>query len=93
MIRRTMLVAATTALGACAGSKAPAPDTSAGAVPTPAAAVSAADSVKADSTKPATDTTAKRAAAKAPMGDHDVALKPKFSIDEKTGKVTPIKRP
>jgi len=98
MIRRTMMVTATMALGACGGSKAPAPDTSAGAVP-------AVDSAKADSTKPATDTSgkaatpaakppaAKAADAKAAPGDHDVALKPKFTVDEKTGKVTPIKRP
>lgn len=96
MIRRTMMVTAAIALGGCGGSKAPTPDTSAGAVPS--AAVPAIDSAKADSTRLAMDTTVKAAAAKsatakAPLGDHDVALKPKFSIDEKTGKVTPIKRP
>ncbi len=93
MIRRTMMVAAAVALGACGGSKAPAPDTSAGAVPPSADTVPLVDSVKADSATPAKDTTVKAAATKAPLGDHDVALKPKFSIDEKTGKVTPIKRP
>ena len=105
MIRRAMMVTATIALGACGGSKTPAPDTSAGVVSSPAAAVPAVDSARADSAKPATDTSVKAAApagkptatkaadAKAALGDHDVALKPKFTIDEKTGKVTPIKRP
>jgi hypothetical protein len=102
MIRRPMMVAAALSIGACGGSKAPAPDTSAGVAP--AAVTATVDSTKADSTKladslaKATELRAKSPAAKGPdsttvPGDHDRALKPKFTIDEKTGKVTPIKRP
>lgn len=98
----TMLASGLLFAAACAGgTKVPAADTSAAAVPAPAAVIPAADS-----TKPAADTSAKTTApvaapvtakptdakAAAP-GDYDRAIKPKFSIDEKTGKVTPIKRP
>jgi len=115
MIRRTMMVAGSLALGACSGSKAPAPDTSAGAAPAPAAAVPAVDSMKVDSVrvdtlKPATDTSTKRVVpAKKPAVSEpgafkaippkpdsvgfDIAIKPKYKVDEKTGKITPIKRP
>ena len=95
MIRRAMMVAATFALDACGGSKAPAPDTSAGIEPVPAAAAPAIDTARADSTKQASDTSAKASAptTKPAPGDRDVAIKPKFTIDEKTGKLTPIKKP
>ncbi|MCX5760619.1 MAG: hypothetical protein NTW72_03800 [Gemmatimonadetes bacterium] len=98
----TMLASGLLFAAACAGgTKAPAADTSVAAAPAPAAAMPAADS-----TKPAADTSVKTtapsvapAAAKptdakaAAPGDYDRAIKPKFTIDEKTGKVTPIKRP
>ena len=35
----------------------------------------------------------KSAAPNEETGDHDKAIRPKFKIDEKTGAVTPIKRP
>lgn len=105
MIRRTMMCTAALALGACGGGKAPAPDTSAGALPAPAA-----DNAKADSASLATESATKAAAsatnpaivgpaavnvtpAKADSVGFDKAMKPKYQIDEKTGKVTPIKRP
>ena len=115
MIRRTMMCTAALALGACGGGKAPAPDTSAGALPAPAAAAPpaaapAADNAKADSASLATESATKAAAsatnpaivgpaavnvtpAKADSVGFDKAMKPKYQIDEKTGKVTPIKRP
>lgn len=104
MIRRTMMAFATLALGACGGSKAPAPDTSAGTAPV--AAGPTVDSATADTARPpVTDTSVKPAAPGAKPGaaraadttvapgDRDIAIKPKYTIDEKTGKVTPIKRP
>lgn len=110
MIRRTMMVTATFALGACGGSKAPAPDTSAGTPPASAVAAPPADSVQADSARLANESAAKAAASatnpavvgpaavrvtpsKADSVGFDRAMKPKYQIDEKTGKVTPIKRP
>ena len=99
MIRRSLMAAAALGALACGSAgKSPAPDT-AGAGEAPA---SVADSVRMDSTARAADslarTAAKPGAAKpadtsAAPGDYDRALKPKFSIDEKTGKVTRIKRP
>ncbi|MEK7240930.1 MAG: hypothetical protein AAB224_10115 [Gemmatimonadota bacterium] len=105
-IRRSLMAAASLGALACGGAgKTPAPDTSAaGEAPASAAdsAASVADSVRADSSRRAADSLAKTAAkagtakmadSNAAPGDYDRALKPKFSIDEKTGKVTPIKRP
>lgn len=106
MMRRTLIVAAALGALACGSAgKTPAPDTAGiGEAPASAAdsAASIADSVRSDSIKRAADSSAKAAAktgtakladTNAAPGDYDRALKPKFTIDEKTGKVTPIKRP
>lgn len=105
MMRRSLTVAAALGALACGGGKNPAPDTSAvGEVPAGAAdsAATVADSVRSDSIKRGADSSAKAAAkpgaakmadTSGAPGDYDRALKPKFTIDEKTGKVTPIKRP
>ena len=102
-IRHARLAALTLTLGACGGGKAPAPDTTAVAAPAPAG--SALDTTRAGITGPAADSSAtaiapgaKGAATKKPdstraAGDYDRAIKPKFKIDEKTGKVDSIKRP
>lgn len=57
-------------------------------------AAAAADSLA----KPAADSAAKKAMsapapAKVETGDYDKAIRPKFKIDEKTGKIDTIKRP
>lgn len=105
MIRRSLMIAASLGALACGSAgKTPAPDTSAvgeapASVADPAATVG--DSVRTDSIKRAADSSAKAVAkpatkladTNAAPGDYDRALKPKFTIDEKTGKVTPIKRP
>ena len=105
-IRRSLMAAAALGALACGSAgKTPAPDTAgAGEAPASAAdsAASVADSVRMDSTARAADSlartaakpgTAKPADTSAAPGDYDRTLKPKFSIDEKTGKVTKIKRP
>ncbi len=105
MIRRSLMAAAALGALACGSAgKTPAPDTSAvgeapASVADPAATV--ADSVRTDSSKRAADSLAKAAGkpatkladTNAAPGDYDRALKPKYTVDEKTGKVTPIKRP
>jgi hypothetical protein len=68
---------------------------------TAAAAAKSADSASktaldsaAKPTTPAAASSAKNAAgSKVESGDYDRAGRPKFKIDEKTGAVTPIKRP
>lgn len=83
-------------LAACAGkpeSATPAADTT--AVVPPAAAPAAVDSAaptSADSTIKPTATT-KASAPKVEAGDYDQAIKPRFRINEKTGKIDTIKRP
>ena len=42
---------------------------------------------------PAAAASAAKPVGKPETGDHDIALKPKFRIDEKTGKIDTIKRP
>ena len=105
MMRRSLTLAAALGALACGSAgKTPAPDTSAvGEAPASVAgsAATVADSVRSDSIKRAADSLAMTAAKPATKladtsttpGDYDRALKPKFTIDEKTGKVTPIKRP
>jgi hypothetical protein len=102
-IRRSVLAAALS-LAACGGTRTPAADSSAAAVPPAAVQPSPMippDTMKADTVKQATaDSTAKAAAAKAkaakaatPPGGFDRLRKPKYTINEKTGKVDTIKRP
>lgn len=55
-----------------------------------AAADSVAKPVGASTAKPAMSAPAP---AKVETGDYDKAIRPKFKIDEKTGKIDPIKRP
>ena len=107
MIRRTMTAAATLALAACGGTRTPAADSSAAAVLPPAVQPSPMippDTMKADTVKQATaDSASKAAAAKAaaakpakaatPPGGFDRLRKPKYTINEKTGKMDTIKRP
>ena len=104
MIRRTMTAAATLALAACGGTRTPAADSSAAAVPAAAVQPSPmipSDTMKADTVQQAmADSAAKAAAAKAkaaeaatPPGGFDRLRKPKYTINEKTGKVDTIKRP
>jgi hypothetical protein len=65
----------------------------------PAAAIDSSAAAAADSlAKLTADSTAKKAmstpaAKKVETGDYDRAIRPKFKIDEKTGKVDTIKRP
>lgn len=96
-MKRVHLVCAVAVLTvACGGSKTPAADSSM-ATPAPATVPVIQDSVKADTTvKPAADTAVKAAAPAKPAvapGDHDVAKKPRFEVDEKTGETRVIKKP
>ncbi len=92
-----MTIAPLLALAACAGK----PDAAATSAADSAAVAPAAvtDSVvKADSgAKAATDSAAKpTTGAKAvtkETGDYDQAIKPRFKIDEKTGKIDTIRKP
>lgn len=84
---------------ACAGKREPSASSTDTSVAVPAA--SAADST----TRPASDSAvtplspsaaaaaAKADSAKVEKGDYDRAGRPKFRVDEKTGAITPIKRP
>lgn len=104
-MRAMIILAAAACLAACGGKPqadaTPAADTTAKA---PAAtamdstAKPAADTAKpaAPEAKPAAPdakAAAKPAAAKAETGDHDKFIKPKFKIDEKTGKIDTIRKP
>ncbi len=102
MIRRTMTAAATLALAACGGTRTPAADSSAAAVLPPAVQPSPMippDTMKADTVQQAAADSAARAAAARPAkaatppGDYDRFRKPKYTINEKTGKMDTIKRP
>ena len=101
MIRRSALAAALS-LAACGGTRTPAADSSAAVVP--AAAVQPSpmippDTMKADTVQQAAADSAARAAAARPAkaatppGDYDRFRKPKYTINEKTGKMDTIKRP
>jgi len=103
MIRRSALAAALS-LAACGGTSTPAADSSAAAVPPATVQPSPMippDTMKTDTVKQATaDSASKAAAAKAkaatavtPPGGFDRLRKPKYTIDEKTGKVDTIRRP
>jgi len=87
------------ALAACGGKQAPAgSSTSASAAPAAAAATDSASRPATDSAvKPvspaAVPAAAKSDSAKVEKGDYDRAGRPKFRVDEKTGAITPIKRP
>ncbi|MDQ8153017.1 MAG: hypothetical protein P3B98_00020 [Gemmatimonadota bacterium] len=94
------LLAPVLMLAACGGNKesaaTPAVDsTAAPATESPVAAPPVDTAVAPDSAKAAAPTVAPAAkpAAKAETGDHDIAIKPRFKIDEKTGKIDTIKRP
>ncbi len=87
---------------ACGGkpqASTPAPDSAAAPAPAAAAPITPAAATARDTTKKAAadSTTPASAAMKSPAkeekGDYDRILRPKFKVDEKTGKVTPIKRP
>ncbi len=98
MRRRSLAVLAPVIafVAACGGksqsASPPAADTT---TPPPAPAIDSVAKRAADSaSKPAVPQAPKaKPAGKPEMGDHDVAIRPKFKIDEKTGKVDPIKRP
>ena len=61
------------------------------AAPDSAPAVDSAAKPAADSA--ATPNAAKPAAPKQETGDYDKAMRPRFKVDEKTGKIDTIKRP
>lgn len=96
MKRVDLLCAVAVLTVACGGGKAPAADSSM-ATPAPATVPVMQDSVKADTTaKPAADTAAKAVTPAKPAaapGDHDVARKPRFEVDEKTGETRVIRKP
>lgn len=100
MSRALIAVVTLAAVAACAkpqNDAAAAADTTKAPVAAPAADTTkpAADSVKpaADSAKPAAPKPAATPAAKAETGDHDKFVKPKFKIDENTGKIDTIRKP
>jgi hypothetical protein len=70
----------------------PAPLDSGAAVAADSLAAPAGDSA-ATSTRPATPPMSTPAPAKVETGDYDKAIRPRFKIDEKTGKIDTIKRP
>jgi hypothetical protein len=87
-------------LAACGGktdsASMPAPDSTAAPMAAPVVdSVTPPDSVRPDTAKAAAPAAAPatKPAAKAETGDHDIAIKPKFKIDEKSGKIDTIKRP
>jgi len=86
-------------LAACNGKSNSAATPAADSAAVAPAAVDSSASAAADSLgKPAGDSAAKPtmstpAPAKAETGDYDKAIRPKFKIDEKTGKIDTIKRP
>lgn len=97
MMRRFLVVLAPVlVLAACGGktdsASMPAPDSTAAPV---VDSVTPPDSVRPDTAKAAAPAAAPatKPAAKAETGDHDIAIKPKFKIDEKSGKIDTIKRP
>lgn len=99
---KTLLAATLVAATACGGAKAPADDSaaaaSASAAATPAVAAPI-DTAKADTLKALPDTNERRATPASkpvvapPVAARDSFRKPKFQVDEKTGKVEPIKKP
>ncbi len=100
MMRRFLVVLAPVlVLAACGGktdsASMPAPDSAAASTAAPVVdSVTPPDSVRPDTAKAAPAAApATKPAAKAETGDHDIAVKPKFKIDEKSGKIDTIKRP
>ena len=98
-----VLLASLATLAACGGTQdlaaTPAADSTAVA-PAPAIADSASPSATdsgatatADSAKGAVAPAAKPAAPKVETGDYDKTMRPRFKIDEKTGKIDTIRKP
>jgi multidrug efflux pump subunit AcrA (membrane-fusion protein) len=89
--RYAWIIVPALALAACAGKQqaaTPAADTTAVA---PAVVDSAAPSPADSTAKPAATT--KAPAPKTETGDYDQTIKPRFKVDEKTGKIDTIKKP
>lgn len=80
--------AGTPAVDSTATMRAVVPDTASGVDSAAATVPDTAAKAAVPSTKPAP-----KPAAKPETGDHDIAIRPKFRIDEKTGKIDTIKRP
>jgi hypothetical protein len=93
--RHAWLVVPAFALAGCAGKQeaaSPAADTTTVAPTVVDSAVPNAAPNPADSTTKPTGTT-KTPAPKTETGDYDQAIKPRFKVDEKTGKIDTIKKP
>lgn len=86
-------------VAACNGKPQAASTPAADSIPAAPAAAAAADTnakaVVDSAAKPGTPAAnpAAKPAQKQETGDRDIAIKPKFKIDEKTGKIDTIKRP
>jgi hypothetical protein len=100
MNRKSMrALMATVLLAAACGAKTdsaatPAADSTTVAPAAAADSVPAPDSAaKATADSAAAPTAAKPAPAKQETGDYDKAVRPRFKVDEKTGKIDTIKRP
>lgn len=101
MKRRVLLalLPAFATIAACTGKTESAATPAVDSIAVAPAAVDSVAAAAADSlAKRSADSTAKKtmsapAPAKVETGDYDKAIRPKFKIDEKTGKVDTIKRP